>query len=93
MSPCCSVADLTVGLDETDPDSPIRRYTAEHLRVRGAADLLTAYVALPPSTRSAVLNLLVEAVRAHKAGDSPTAVSPSKAKPSHQGVLVSDALS
>jgi transcriptional regulator with XRE-family HTH domain len=56
----CRVIDLIGDLDDAGVPSPLFRQDTAHLREAGAPDLLTAYAAVPPPLRRAVLKLVQE---------------------------------
>jgi transcriptional regulator with XRE-family HTH domain len=56
----CRIADLIAGLDDRDTSRPIFQHKRAHLQVRGAADLLAAYIRLTAGQQRAVLELVAE---------------------------------
>lgn len=63
----CRVVDLIGDLDDSDASPALPRIDGPNLRVRGAADLLTAYAALPPVLKKALVKLLREIAKAQAA--------------------------
>ncbi|HZC17602.1 MAG TPA: helix-turn-helix transcriptional regulator [Caulobacteraceae bacterium] len=63
----CRVIDLIGDLDDASIPSPLFRQDTAHLREAGAPDLLAAYAAAPPTLRKAVLKLVQEIAKDHRA--------------------------
>jgi transcriptional regulator with XRE-family HTH domain len=63
----CRVVDLIGDLDDASIPSPLFRQDTAHLREAGAPDLLAAYAAAPPTLRKAVLKLVLEIAKDHRA--------------------------
>jgi transcriptional regulator with XRE-family HTH domain len=63
----CRVIDLIGDLDDASIPSPLFRQDTAHLREAGAPDLLAAYAAAPPLLRKAVLKLVQEIAKDHRA--------------------------
>ena len=63
----CRVIDLVGDLDDASIPSPLFRQDTAHLREAGAPDLLAAYAAAPPTLRKAVLRLVQEIAKDHRA--------------------------
>ena len=66
----CRVIDLIGDLDDASIPSPLFRQDTAHLREAGAPDLLAAYAAAPPTLRKAVLKLVQEIAKDHRARTS-----------------------
>src|SRR3984957_865776 len=63
----CRVVDLIGDLDDASIPSPLFRQDTAHLREAGAPDLLAAYAAAPPTLRKAILKLVQEIAKDHRA--------------------------
>src|SRR5277367_4163821 len=63
----CRVIDLIGDLDDASIPSPLFRQDTAHLREAGAPDLLAAYAAAPPTLRKAILKLVLEIAKDHRA--------------------------
>jgi len=68
----CYVLDLIGDLDAANPDEAVSSRGDQHLPVKGTSELLTAYAALPPALRKAVLNLLVKVTQHRVTGKTDT---------------------